>query len=240
MTQGSLPNPRRDRLHPRPWHADYIQLRAVAVQLKHRISTRWPPGSAIRVADIGCRDRPYEPLFRGRAREYVGVDLAAGPTVDVVAEADDLPFPDGSFDCVLATQMLQLTPDPSKAVREFHRVLAPGGTLFLSTLGVGFADRSAVDRWRWTHEGLRSLLAGAGSWDDVEISPAGGVLSASAYLLGGQAEFASHHLGLARLAAPFCFTLNVVAWRADMLVKRRFPHLPPDASVSYLATALAR
>jgi ubiquinone/menaquinone biosynthesis C-methylase UbiE len=42
-------------------------------------------------------------------------------------DAEDLKFPEGSFDAVLCALGLMYVPEPEKAVREFHRVLRPGG-----------------------------------------------------------------------------------------------------------------
>ena len=44
-----------------------------------------------------------------------------------------LPDPDGSFDAVIAANVLHLLPDPEPAVRELWRVVAPGGRLILPT-----------------------------------------------------------------------------------------------------------
>jgi ubiquinone/menaquinone biosynthesis C-methylase UbiE len=43
-----------------------------------------------------------------------------------------LPLADTTFDVVLCQQGLQFFPDRSVALREMHRVLAPGGRLALS------------------------------------------------------------------------------------------------------------
>ncbi len=45
------------------------------------------------------------------------------------ADAERLPFPDGSFDRVYSWGVLMVTPDTPKAVREAMRVLRPGGEL---------------------------------------------------------------------------------------------------------------
>lgn len=45
----------------------------------------------------------------------------------LVADAQRLPFPDASFDYVLAFGCLMHMPDTQKAIREIHRVLKPGG-----------------------------------------------------------------------------------------------------------------
>lgn len=227
----------RDRLYPRPWQGDYIQLRALRAQIAARVKHRWAPGAGIDVLDVGCRERPYERLLAPFTTRYTGVDIEPGVAVDVVASAEALPFPDRSFDCVLCTQVLQYLDAPMPALVEMGRVLAPDGMLFLSVPGVGFAGRGLADRWRWTHNGIRWGIARAGGWTELEVLPAGGVLSASAYLIGGQAEAAAHRLGVPTLAAPVCLAVNAAAWNADRLAARLFPDLPPDVSVNYLAVA---
>jgi SAM-dependent methyltransferase len=227
----------RGRLYPHPWQADYVQLRALTTQMGRRIAARWPPGAGIRVADVGCGDRPYEPLFSGRAADFVGIDLFESPRVDVVASADALPFEDREFDCVLAIGVLQYVSRPLKALEESWRILRPGGALFLSAHGIGFTDRGGPDRWRWTQQGLRSLFEQMDGWRQLEVLPAGGVMCAAAYLIGGQMEFAAHRAGLPRLSAPFCLALNALSWQADRAARLLYPALPPDASVNFLAVA---
>lgn len=51
------------------------------------------------------------------------------------AAADALPFVDASFDVVLAHHMLYHVPDLPTALREFRRVLRPGGVLLAATNG---------------------------------------------------------------------------------------------------------
>ncbi len=48
------------------------------------------------------------------------------------ASAEALPFPGAAFDLVLCQQGLQFFPDKPGAIREFSRVLAPGGRVALS------------------------------------------------------------------------------------------------------------
>lgn len=51
------------------------------------------------------------------------------------APAEDLPFPDESFDAVLCGMGLQFFADKEAALREFHRVLVPGGRLVANVPG---------------------------------------------------------------------------------------------------------
>jgi SAM-dependent methyltransferase len=57
---------------------------------------------------------------------------AEGLKADVrVADAETLPFEDGSFDIVYSWGVLHHTPDPARAIAEAVRVVAPGGQLKL-------------------------------------------------------------------------------------------------------------
>ena len=47
-------------------------------------------------------------------------------------DATELPFADDTFDVVLCQQALQFLPEPGTALREIHRVLAPGGRVAVS------------------------------------------------------------------------------------------------------------
>src|SRR6266704_4626467 len=55
-------------------------------------------------------------------------DILGTPAdVYAAADAETLPFDDGQFDAVYSQVVLYRLPDPSRALREIRRVLAPGG-----------------------------------------------------------------------------------------------------------------
>jgi SAM-dependent methyltransferase len=47
----------------------------------------------------------------------------------VRGDAHHLPFPDGAFDRIIASEVLEHLPDDAQAIRELARVLRPGGTI---------------------------------------------------------------------------------------------------------------
>jgi SAM-dependent methyltransferase len=65
---------------------------------------------------------------RGRART-----AAEGLDVDwVVADVEELPFDDGSFDCVMSVFGAMFGPRPDRVAAELFRVVRPGGTVGLA------------------------------------------------------------------------------------------------------------
>ena len=74
--------------------------------------------------------------------ELLRTRLPSHPVVEGDIEA--MPFADGAFGTVLCTEVLEHVPDPAAAIREFHRVLRPGGVLIGSV-----PARSAIWKLRF-------------------------------------------------------------------------------------------
>jgi len=56
-----------------------------------------------------------------------------------VADAQQLPFPDASFDTTLSLLVINFIPDPARAVTEMKRVTKPGGTIAAAVWDYGEA-----------------------------------------------------------------------------------------------------
>jgi len=52
--------------------------------------------------------------------------------IDIVSNIVSIPVPDESFDVVLCSEVLEHIPDPVAAIKEFARILKPGGTLLVT------------------------------------------------------------------------------------------------------------
>jgi len=105
------------------------------------------PGGARRVLDIGCGTGVFAArvLERFPETEVWGLDLspgmlrkclprraaAAGRFHLVQGDCERLPFADDAFDVVTSTHSFHHYPHQRQAVAEMHRVLRPGGRLFI-------------------------------------------------------------------------------------------------------------
>ena len=88
--------------------------------------------------DAGCGNGGVARLLRQRVREVVAVDVEAsaawqeGPGLTfTVADAEQLPFADASFDLVHSKDSLHHMELPERALAEYRRVLKPHGSALI-------------------------------------------------------------------------------------------------------------
>lgn len=128
---------------------------------------------AHRILDLGCgagafgRVRPSPDIeVYGVDADPLAVELASRFEVATRTdlETDVLPYPDESFDAVLAKDIFEHLREPGRAVREAYRVLRPGGVIVASMV-MARASRVWADYTHvrgFTRESARLLLEDAG------------------------------------------------------------------------------
>ena len=115
------------------------------------IASHYAFGPGMSVLELGCGTGD---LWRGntelirRCERFVLSDCSAGmlesarktlsdcPEIEFrLIDMQQIPFPDGSFDAVIANMMLYHVPDPAKGLGEVKRVLKDGGRFYCATYG---------------------------------------------------------------------------------------------------------
>lgn len=107
--------------------------------------------------------------FAAQAASTGARACAGAARVELIqAEAERLPFADGSFDALTFTYLLRYVDDPRAAIRELARVLRPGGRIASLEFGVP-PRRTARAAWRaYTAIGLPVLArAVSPQWGEV-------------------------------------------------------------------------
>jgi SAM-dependent methyltransferase len=127
-----------------------------------------------RILDVGCGTGTMLSYLAdyGKAQgvdideEAIGYCRERGLTDVRLGSAETLPFEDGSFDLVTALDVVEHLDDDMAALREFRRVLQPGGTLLVTVPAHPFLwgdqDEVNLHRRRYLAPQVRERLAGAG------------------------------------------------------------------------------
>jgi ubiquinone/menaquinone biosynthesis C-methylase UbiE len=108
------------------------------------------------VLDLGCGSGLFFSSVADRAEFVVGVDVSgklllkakkcAAKNVFVVqADADHLPFQEGSFNETVSFTVLQNMPKPEKTMQEIKRVTVKGGKVAVTGLKKAFPQTSFYD-----------------------------------------------------------------------------------------------
>lgn len=93
--------------------------------------------------------------------EYVGVDIVAGPGVDVICPAQELVarLGEARFDIVLSTCMLEHVRDWKSAVSNIKRICKPNGLILIIVPYKWFYHEYPGDFWRYSPEDLRHIYS---------------------------------------------------------------------------------
>lgn len=129
------------------------------------------------VLDAGCGSGKYSARIGSGARDckVAGLDnfesVRHNSILDyqVCGNVNELPFGDASFDLVYARWLVEHLKNPRVALREFHRVLKPGGRLALFTTNL-LHYYGAVARVtpQWFHVWFNCRVRG---FEEVDIFP---------------------------------------------------------------------
>lgn len=122
----------------------------------------------IKVLDVGSYDvnGSYKSIFPEQKYVYTGLDMCAGPNVDVVPE--DIyhwaEIEDGQFDLVISGQAFEHIEYPWLTIKEVARVLKPSGFCIITAPNGAPEHRYPTDCYRYFSDGLTALA----KWADLK------------------------------------------------------------------------
>jgi ubiquinone/menaquinone biosynthesis C-methylase UbiE len=125
---------------------DFNEIARQNVVMAESLCEAVDPHPGQQVLDVACGSGTAALVAERRYCEVTGIDYvpglikraearaqANGQAVDFrVGDAQDMPFPDDSFDIVLSVYGVQFAPDQERAARELLRVCRPGGKIGLA------------------------------------------------------------------------------------------------------------
>jgi SAM-dependent methyltransferase len=167
-------------------------------RLLKKLLADFPPANHL-VLDLGCGPRNIDGTIR--------CDLELEPP-GIRADAARLPLASQSFDCVIATALLEHVPHPRRVVREIRRVLRPGGLVYIEIPFLEGFHADPDDYQRLTFRGLDVLLR---DFDIVDREVCVGPSSALSWILREYIAswFASPRLSLAAKYVAAWLTLPI-------------------------------
>ena len=173
-----------------PFNLSNLDLYLVRTSIKKALD--WAiPALKGRLLDAGCGKMPYKIylLNNSAISEYVGLDIESaliydeGIKPDYTWDGKIMPFDDSSFDCCIATELLEHCPEPEIVLREVYRVLKPGGVLFFTVPFVWNLHEVPYDEYRYTPFSLERYLKNSG-FTGATIKATGGWHAAMAQMMG--------------------------------------------------------
>jgi len=127
--------------------------------------------------DLGCGTVPLFGVYRDLITDVVCVDWAAGGDVSHLDYAVDLngpiPLPDGQFDTILATDVLEHISRPAHLFQEISRLLRANGVLIAGVPFLYWIHEEPHDYYRYTEFALRQLCEESGL-TVLSVDPYGG------------------------------------------------------------------
>jgi 2-polyprenyl-3-methyl-5-hydroxy-6-metoxy-1,4-benzoquinol methylase len=132
-----------------------------------------------RLLDLGCGKVPLYEMYKDYVSDTVCVDWAnsfhENQFVDIRCDlSENLPIPDGQFETIILSDVIEHLPNPEKIWKEMFRLLTPGGKLLLNVPFLYWIHEAPYDYYRYTEFALKRFAESSG-FTLVLLEPMGGV-----------------------------------------------------------------
>jgi SAM-dependent methyltransferase len=191
--------------------------------------------------EVGCGAQPYRHLVPSGCR-YTGLDWEQSEAHfnyrlpdTIYYSGETFPFDDGTFDCLLHTEVLEHIYHPGQFLAECRRVLKPSGAMFFSVPFQARYHYIPHDFFRYTPAALERLLEEAG-FQQVEIRPRGSDITVAAYknmsVFYRWLQSGLFGMACGILLAPIALPVLIVGWLSLRLTAGSY-----DDCLGYTVTA---
>lgn len=179
-----------------------------------------------RILDAGAGNKPYEKYFNHLS--YESTDINGEHSF--LGTLYTIPKQNESYEAIICTQVLEHIEYPKVALTEFHRVLKPGGKLFITVPQSYGIHGEPENYYNFTRYGMQSMFKNTG-FDIVFIEPIGGVFNE----VGKRFKIAPHYIfnqyrGYKKillfpfyaLSIPICeFIIPIICFYLDKIDKKQ-------------------
>jgi len=127
------------------------------------------------VLDAAAGTQPYKKYFKHckyQSMDYIDMKKI-GVNHNFIGDIESIPQKDNTYDAIINTQTLEHVKNPQKVLKEFHRILKPGGKLFLTAPGCWGVHYAPNNYFTFTEYGLELMFKESG-FDIGSIIPRGG------------------------------------------------------------------
>jgi len=157
------------------------------------------------VLDIGAKHCPYKNLIP--KTRYLTLDIDKRNSPDICSDLHNIKWQPNYFDTVIATEVLEHSYNPQKAINEIYRILKKGGACILSTRFIFPYHPDPQDYYRFTWDSLEYLFK---KFENVKIYPQ-----------GNRIQIIWHAISdCGKIGLPFRILLNPLIAKIDYTDKR--------------------
>ena len=110
-----------------------------------------------KILDIGSHDvnGTLKPIFQ--KGQYIGMDMAPGPNVDIVGVSYEIPFEKNEFDVVISSSCFEHDDFFWLTFLEMCRIVKSGGFIYINAPSSGEYHGYPGDNWRFYKDSWNSL-----------------------------------------------------------------------------------
>ena len=137
-------------------------------QIMDRLVRKHISDTSGKVLDVGSYDvnGTYRPIFEGVGWDYTGLDMAAGPNVDIVAsDVYAWEVESSAYNAVISGSTFEHVEFFWLTFLEMARVIKKDGIIILNVPTWGYQHRYPADCWRFYPDGYCALA----KWTGLEV-----------------------------------------------------------------------